>query len=497
MMSTQKSIFRRLIGTFHTYKRVFIVLIACVIIGDIITFTLYNYTQTLLKERLQERLVAIVSTTATQFNPDDVKAVRSIEDVDSDAYARLVWQLEAVRDANENLMYVYMMRRTDDPNTLEFVADAEGLIPPEDWDFNENGEIEEDEMVPMPGDPYDASPYPELREYAFSEPVAASELEEDAWSVQLSAYAPIFDEDGEVVAIVGIDVEVTDFRNRTQETLFPFILFILALIFILTLLTLVIVRFQGERVKMMRELDRQKDELLGIVSHQLATPVSSLKWYLEMMHDGDLGKLTGEQKKEVTTMQHAAGDLADLVSMILDVSRIQLGRMKVNRAKLDLNSFFDEVIAGINIQAKDKKVKLNIKQNKKLPIAMLDKRLMRMTLENLLSNAVKYTPSGGEVTLSIRKKDGALCYEVQDTGVGIPKSDHEHMFEKLFRASNVRNEVDGNGFGLYVAKGAVEAQSGTISFTSEEGKGTTFRVWIPLDANQKHSKKSPKKCEDN
>jgi len=70
------------------------------------------------------------------------------------------------------------------------------------------------------------------------------------------------------------------------------------------------------------------------------------------------------------------------------------------------------------------------------------------------------------------------------------------MFEKLFRASNVRNEVDGNGFGLYVAKGAVEAQGGVISFTSEEGKGTTFRVWIPLDANQKRRKKPPKKCED-
>ncbi len=495
-MSEQKSIFRRFISTFSTYKRVFVVLITCALVGNIITFVLYNYTQTLLKERLQERLVAIVSTAATQFNPNDIKAVRSIEDVDSEEYARLALQLESIRDANKNLMYVYMMRRTDDPNTLEFVADAEGMIPPEEWDFDGDGDIEEDEMVPMPGDPYDVSPYPELRDYAFAEPVAASELEEDAWSVQLSAYAPIFDEDGEAVSIIGIDVEVTDFKERTQATLLPFILFIFALIFLLTLLTLIIVRFQGERVKMMHELDRQKDELLGIVSHQLATPVSSLKWYLEMMHDGDLGELTGEQHKEVTTMQQTACDLADLVSMILDVSRIQLGRMKVNRAELDLDSFFDEVIAGINIQAQDKKVDFKIERPKKLSTAMLDKRLMRMTLENLLSNAVKYTPSGGEVTISIHKKDGALCYEVKDTGVGIPKSDHEHMFEKLFRASNVRNEVDGNGFGLYVAKGAVEAQSGTISFTSEEGKGTTFRVWIPLDKKQKHRKKPPEKCED-
>ena len=103
-----------------------------------------------------------------------------------------------------------------------------------------------------------------------------------------------------------------------------------------------------------------------------------------------------------------------------------------------------------------------------------------MTIENLLSNAVKYTPEKGEVDFTVTITGNTLHCVVKDTGVGIPKADQEKIFGKLFRASNVRNTVDGNGFGLYVAKGAVEAQGGKIWFESEEGKGTTFFVELPL-----------------
>ena len=117
----------------------------------------------------------------------------------------------------------------------------------------------------------------------------------------------------------------------------------------------------------------------------------------------------------------------------------------------------------------------------KLPVALLDKRLTRMTVENLLTNAVKYTPKDGNVwfTVTIDAKN-LLSITVKDTGVGIPKAEQGKIFGKQFRASNVRNAIDGNGFGLYVAKGAIEGQDGKIWFESEEGKGTTFSVEVPL-----------------
>jgi signal transduction histidine kinase len=237
----------------------------------------------------------------------------------------------------------------------------------------------------------------------------------------------------------------------------------------------------------MREIDRQKDELLSIVSHQLATPVSSVKWYLEMMQDGDVGKLTKEQSEHVSTAQSVITDLVDLVQMILDVSRIQLGRMKLDMAETDLGAFTKEILNVIEPKAKEKKVEFNVSLPKKWPKSVFDKRLLKMTIENLLSNAIKYTPEKGKVDWKMEIRDGNLYCEVKDTGCGIPKKDQSRIFTKLFRASNVR-DVDGNGFGLYIAKGAVESQDGRIWFESGQGKGTKFMINLPLKPKNKRSK---------
>ncbi|MDD4319444.1 MAG: HAMP domain-containing sensor histidine kinase [Candidatus Peribacteraceae bacterium] len=230
----------------------------------------------------------------------------------------------------------------------------------------------------------------------------------------------------------------------------------------------------------LKELDRQKDELMSIVSHQLAAPVTSIKWYLELLREGDLGVLQKEQRESIDTMQGVTTNLADLVSMILDVSRIQLGRMRIEAAPLDLKEFFHEILATVEPKALEKKINFSKSLPASLPTATLDKRYTRMTIENLLTNAIKYTPSEGKVEMKVEVRGDKLWCAVTDTGVGIPKAEQDKIFGKLFRASNVRNNVDGNGFGLYVAKGAIEAQGGKIWFESEEGKGTTFFVELPL-----------------
>lgn len=459
--------------------RVTAILLATAILAGITTYVLYDYTRNLLKERLQERLVAIVATAATQINTEDIEKVHTYDDVEKPEMARLVQQLGAVRAANENIRYAYIMRRTPNPDIVEFVADADSLLSDEELDANGDGEVDDTEAAPWPSDPYEVSDYPVLRDEAFYHPAVDRDLLPDQWGLVMAAYAPIRNDRGETVAILGIDVEVTDFRTQTQETLLPFLLFILFLICLITLLALLLMRMYNQRVEAMQEIDRQKDELLSIVSHQLATPISSAKWYLEMLHDGDFGKLSKEQKEHVKTIQDIAHDLTDLVGMILDVSRIQLDRIQVTRSEVDVGELFDEILAVIQPKAEEQKVDLQVKMPSKLPVANLDRRLTRMTIENLLSNAVKYTPEGGKVKLTASLKDNILTYVVQDTGCGIPKAEQKHMFEKLYRASNVQ-KVKGNGFGMYIAKGAVEAQGGTINFESAEGKGTTFTVTLPL-----------------
>lgn len=234
------------------------------------------------------------------------------------------------------------------------------------------------------------------------------------------------------------------------------------------------------RVKLLQDLDRQKDELLGMVSHQLAKPITAIKWNLESMIDGDIGNLNSEQKESANTMQSMATSLADLVSMILDVSRIQLGKVKLDPQPLELNAFFKEIVDVVQPTIKERKISFVQEiYPEKLPTVLLDKRYTRMTIENLLTNAIKYTPEGGTVKLWVQVTNNILHCSVSDTGCGIPKVEQEKIFGKMFRASNVRNTMDGNGFGLYVAKGAVEGQGGKIWFQSTEAKGTTFFVDLP------------------
>jgi two-component system sensor histidine kinase VicK len=172
--------------------------------------------------------------------------------------------------------------------------------------------------------------------------------------------------------------------------------------------------------------------------------------------------------------------MSDLVSMILDVSRIQLGRMRIEKQELDLNVFFHDLMNTIEPKALEKKIVFFKNIPERLPVAKLDRRYTNMTIENLLSNAVKYTPEGGKVNFDVTIKNSTVFVCVSDTGMGIPKNEQEKIFGRMFRASNARNAIDGNGFGLFVAKGAVEAQGGKIWFDSVEGKGTTFYVELPL-----------------
>lgn len=229
----------------------------------------------------------------------------------------------------------------------------------------------------------------------------------------------------------------------------------------------------------LKELDRQKDELLSMVSHQLAAPVTAIKWYIELLLDEEVGSLNKEQKTQIGTMQNLTTNLSELISMILDVSRIQLGRMKVEKQKMPLTNLVEEILKVIQPKIEEKQLKFGLVDKLKTKEVAYDKRLTRMTIENLLTNAVKYTSANGKVTLKLEEEPDWVVISVADTGIGIPKTEQDKIFAKLFRASNVRDKVEGNGFGLFVAKGAIESQGGSISFQSEEGKGTTFRVRLP------------------
>lgn len=454
------------------------ILAACSAMVIVITFFMYQFTANLLQERLDERLVSMVGTASLIFDPAEIAHLNSLdeESVNSSEYRKIVEQLHNIKIANPSITFAYLLRLTEVEGTMQFIADADVVALKPSLNFNEDEVTEEG----FPLSEYDVSEIEAIvNKSAFDHPTVSPEIYEDYWGKLYSAYAPI-KLNGELVAVLAIDTDITDYNRLVKATFLPFGIITVLLIWLLAMAIITILRMWNSRVELMRDLDRQKDELLSIVSHQLATPVSSIKWYLEMLEDGDLGELNKEQKEHIRSMRGIGLNMSDLVSMILDVSRIQLGRMKIEKQDLNLNDFFREIIATIDPKAAEKKVEFAKNIPAKLPVAKLDRRYTNMTIENLLSNAVKYTPTGGKVVCDVKIEKGNLYVTVKDTGMGIPKAEQDKIFGRMYRASNARNAIDGNGFGLFVAKGAVEAQGGKIWFESTEGKGTTFFVILPL-----------------
>jgi signal transduction histidine kinase len=468
-------------GSFQP-ARVYVPLVLCLLVTSAVTYLLYVTTQNLFRRSIDERLLELAPVAALQFDPRELDEIVGRESVESDLYREIVHRLQDIRQETRRVRYAYILRQSDDSTTFEFVADADSLDPNVPVDLNGDGRIDESDALVFPGDPYDVSSFPEFRASAFRAPFVDPELTHDQWGTFLSGTAPIRDIPRSAQParyVLGLDLDVSEFEAQMNRALRPFVGFVLFLLLVIAALTIGLAAIWRRQIERLAEVDRQKDELIGIVSHQLNGPITAIHWQLEEVLDGELGALTAKQRQHALRVRQAASNLADLTSLLLDVSRIELGRLPMDRRETKLDELFAAVVEPARDLAREKGVELRIELPSTLPMAVLDARLTRMALDNLLSNAIKYTPAGGKVTLAATVRDDTLLCDVADTGVGIPEVDQPRIFGKLYRASNVRN-LAGHGFGLYVAKGAIEQQGGSLSFASVEGRGTTFTMRIPL-----------------
>ncbi|MBC7766671.1 CHASE domain-containing protein [Arenimonas sp.] len=233
------------------------------------------------------------------------------------------------------------------------------------------------------------------------------------------------------------------------------------------------------------QIDRMKTEFVSLASHQLRTPLTSIKWYSELIEDE--GKMTKTQKSYIHEIREASDRMVSLVGSLLNVSRLELGTFAIEPEKADLLEVVEVAVREAQMNFDLKKQKLTYTHPEKLSAMMLDTKVTHIIIQNLLSNACKYTPENGSINLEIKKviaKNGvptSIQISCADNGYGIPIQQQGSVFKKLFRADNVRVlDVEGTGLGLYIIKTVVEAAGCTISFTSQENKGTTFTVTLPL-----------------
>jgi len=232
--------------------------------------------------------------------------------------------------------------------------------------------------------------------------------------------------------------------------------------------------------------NRAKTEFMSVASHELKIPMTSIKGYAKLLTLGAGGDLTDQQTGFLNIISANVDRMDRLVADLLDVSRIEAGRLRLEMGQVDLHAVIDTVIQSVQAQIEAKQLALEIDVPTALPPVWGDQERVIQILNNLVSNAYKYTPDGGEIYIMVNGQtelasSGCLTVSIRDTGVGITPEDQQQLFTKFFRADDPRvRDVPGTGLGLSITKSLVEIHGGEIWFQSEPDRGTTFTFTLPI-----------------
>ncbi|MBI4093860.1 HAMP domain-containing histidine kinase [Candidatus Kaiserbacteria bacterium] len=474
--------------------------VAAIAIAIAASWILYQETINLLTENLRERLLSISITQAANIDADDLAALHVEADWKKPEWGKVVTQLKKAKDSNPNIVFMYIIRKLqDDPTQMEFVADAESIYPyansdadpTNDVDANKDGVVEPDgaDYLQWPGQPNPdpADHIPEAFE-AYRGPITVAELYEDSYGRVLTGYAPITDDAGNVAAILATDIKAEDFLTVTRQTLFPFLIFIFFLTFVIAVLAFTLIYIWAQRAEMLAKLshrleiaNKQQESLLHFISHEVKGYLTESQAGFAAIVEGDFGTVSdklGEMARgALSSMRRGVATVMDL----LDASNFKKGTMAFVKKEFDLRKAVREVVEELQPSAEEKGLKIDLAIGEGAYMFVGDEdKIRRHVIRNLIDNAIKYTPRG---TVKVELTDGEkLHFTVKDSGVGITSEDMRNLFTAGGHGKNaIKINVHSTGYGLFIAKEVVEAQGGRIWAESKgEGTGSAFVVEFPL-----------------
>ncbi len=227
-------------------------------------------------------------------------------------------------------------------------------------------------------------------------------------------------------------------------------------------------------------------ESVSIVSHQLKTPLSVMKGYVEVLTSEDLGKLNKEQQEYLENILENIDRMTDLVKDILNVTRIEAGRMELTLSPTDLTEIVKNTMKDFSLLARAHNCELSIEILDEIPLINIDSIKIKEIIINLISNAIFYSKPKGKVKVSLLKKKGEIIFCCKDIGIGIANKNKDKIFQKFYRSEkSITLSPVGSGLGLFISKAIIEKSGGKIWFKSQKGKGSTFYFSLPLKINEK------------
>jgi signal transduction histidine kinase len=233
-----------------------------------------------------------------------------------------------------------------------------------------------------------------------------------------------------------------------------------------------------------RDIELAKDELLSLASHQLRTPATGVKQYVGMVLQGFAGKVPPQQKKLLEKAYASNDRQLQSINEILHLAKISAGHIVLARQNVNITAMIKDVVQEQQQDINSAKHSVKLSLGRKPVWLHVDPHMLRMATENILSNAIKYTPQNGKISVQMRTTDNDVEIRVKDSGIGIREEDFPKLFKQFSRLPNaVSQQTSGTGVGLYLAKYLVESHNGSIDVTSEQHKGSTFIIRLPVKPN--------------
>ena len=230
------------------------------------------------------------------------------------------------------------------------------------------------------------------------------------------------------------------------------------------------------------EVNRLKTEFVSIVSHQLRTPLTGIKWTIDLIKQEKDFSATKRQIEKLEIIQESNQRMINLVNDLLNISRVEQGRLNINPETLCLKKTIKSLIDEYKNFLKANNVKLLFTSEGNISPVFIDRQGIELVLRNLMDNAIRYTKGEGKVKINLFKKGTSIRCEIKDNGVGIPEDDYKRIFQKFFRSQNVmKYQTQGTGLGLFIAKSVITSAKGKIGFKSKINNGTTFWFELPIN----------------
>ncbi len=402
-------------------------------------------------------LIDRVNTLAKAINPSDITALEGGEsDLNRPEYIRTKELLTSIRAVNHDVRFIYLNGIKE--GTLFFYVDSED---PESEDYSPPGQLYE-EATPIMYEIF------ETKQNGF-------EVSSDRWGGWVSAYAPLEDASGNVLALVGMDIPAKGYISDL------IVYSSLPLIFTIIIILLITIG-QYVRNRERKYID-QKAEFLSITSHEIRTPLTGIRWAAENLLSQPEAERSNEySNKIITSIYDNCVGLIGRINNLLSVTAFEAGReVTLNPSRWPLLPLISEITESLKLAASSRQITLKVDSSIDTDTNVFgDREQLRQVFENLISNAVKYSKNGGEVLVSYKKQGSKHLVSVGDQGIGMSKEETEHVFDGYHRTEKARHSQQyGTGLGLYLAKKIAQLHGGNITIDSVPEKGTTFTVVIP------------------